>query len=72
MERAAKQTDLGRRRLYLEEAEREMLDDHPLIPIYFYVNKNMVSPKVRGWGDNVLNYHYSQHLSFATNSYNFV
>jgi hypothetical protein len=27
----------------------------------------MVSPKVRGWGDNVLNYHYSQHLSFATN-----
>lgn len=67
MERAATQTDLGRRRLYLEEAEREMLDDHPLIPIYFYVNKNMVSPNVRGWGDNVLNYHYSQHLSFATN-----
>jgi len=66
MEHAATQTDPGRRKLYLEEAEREMLDDHPLIPIYFYVNKNMVSPTIRGWGDNVLNYHYSRHLSFAT------
>ena len=66
MERAATQTDPDRRRLYLEQAESEMLDDHPLIPIYFYVNRAMVSPAVRGWGDNVLNYHYSQHLSLVT------
>jgi len=66
MERAATQTDPLRRSVYLEQAEREMLDDHPVIPIYFYVNKSMVSPAVHGWGDNVLNYHYSQHLSLAT------
>ena len=42
-----------------------MLSEHPLMPIYFYVNKSMVNPRVRGWGDNVLNYHYSQHLSLA-------
>jgi ABC-type oligopeptide transport system substrate-binding subunit len=66
MERAAAQTAPARRRVFLEQAEQEMLDDHPLIPIYFYVNRGMVSPKVRGWGDNVLNYHYSQHLSLAT------
>ena len=66
MERAAAQTAPERRRVYLEQAEREMLDDHPLIPIYFYVNRAMVSPAVSGWGDNVLNYHYSQHLSLDT------
>jgi len=63
LERAAEQVDLGRRRLYLEEAERVMLADHPAIPIYFYVSKHLVKPSVEGWGDNVLDYHYSQHLS---------
>jgi oligopeptide transport system substrate-binding protein len=64
MQRAAIQTDLDSRRLYLEEAERVMLADHPAIPIYFYVSKHLVSPEIEGWGDNVLDYHYSQHLSF--------
>ncbi|MBT8091277.1 MAG: peptide ABC transporter substrate-binding protein [Gammaproteobacteria bacterium] len=65
MKRAAEQVDLGRRRLYLEEAERVMLADHPVIPLYFYVSRHLVSPKVGGWGDNVLDYHYSQHLSLS-------
>jgi ABC-type oligopeptide transport system substrate-binding subunit len=62
---AAKQVDPVTRKAYLEEAERAMLRDYPLIPIYFLINRSMVSPKVSGWGDNVLNYHYSQHLSLA-------
>ena len=65
MKRAAEQPDLDRRSLYLEEAERVMLADHPVIPLYFYVSKHLVSPDVRGWGDNVLDYHYSQHLSLS-------
>jgi ABC-type oligopeptide transport system substrate-binding subunit len=65
MRRAGEQIDPMRRRLYLEEAERILLTDHPVIPIYFYVSKHLVSPEVRGWGDNVLDYHYSQHLSLA-------
>ena len=64
LERAAMQPDLEQRRLYLEEAERVMLADHPAIPIYFYVSKHLVHPDIEGWGDNVLDYHYSQHLSF--------
>jgi len=63
MERAAQQVDPARRRLYLEEAERVMLSEHPVIPLYFFVSKHLVSPDVEGWGDNVLDYHYSQHLS---------
>jgi oligopeptide transport system substrate-binding protein len=65
MARAASHVDPERRRLYLEEAERVMLADHPVIPLYFYVSKHLVRPEVRGWGDNVLDYHYSQHLSLS-------
>jgi oligopeptide transport system substrate-binding protein len=63
MERAATQDDPTRRRYNLEEAERVLLADHPVIPVYFYVSKHLVSPRVRGCQDNVLDYHYSHHLS---------
>jgi ABC-type oligopeptide transport system substrate-binding subunit len=53
---------VGKRRLMLEEAERVLLAAHPLIPLYFYVNKHLVSPRVRGWYDNVLNVVYSKDL----------
>ena len=64
LQRAAEQVDPVQRRLHLEESERIALGDHALIPIYFYVSKHLVSPRIEGWGDNVLDYHYSQHLSF--------
>ncbi len=44
------------------KAERTALADHPLIPLYFYVNKHLVKPEVRGWYDNVMNVYYSQEL----------
>jgi oligopeptide transport system substrate-binding protein len=61
---AAEQVDQEQRKLYLEEAERVMLADYPVIPLYFFVSKHLVSPEIEGWGDNVLDYHYSQQLSF--------
>lgn len=63
LERAGAEIDPERRQLFLEEAERVLLDDHPVIPIYFHVSKHLVSPRVRGWRDNVLDVHYSRHLS---------
>ena len=65
LQSAGDQLDLDRRRLYLEEAERVLLADHAVIPLYFYVSKHLVKPEVDGWQDNILNYHYSQHLSFG-------
>jgi oligopeptide transport system substrate-binding protein len=62
---ASQQTDLTRRRELLEQAERTMLGDQPLIPLYFYVNKHLVKPEVQGWYDNVMNVMYSQDLSLA-------
>ena len=63
--KAAVQTDPEERRRYMQEAESLLLADHPVIPIYFFVSKHLVSPRVGGWGDNVLDYHYSQHLTLS-------
>jgi oligopeptide transport system substrate-binding protein len=60
---ATGQPDPARRRALLEEAERLMLADHPVLPLYFYVNKHLVKPYVRGWTDNVMNVQYSKDLS---------
>jgi len=59
---AARQQDPLTRSALLEEAERVMLADHPLIPIYFYVNKHLVKREVEGWYDNVMNVVYSKDL----------
>jgi oligopeptide transport system substrate-binding protein len=64
--RAAAEVDPSKRRALLEEAERMALRDHPLIPIYFYVNKHLVKPRVEGWYDNVMNVVYSKDLGLRT------
>ena len=66
--RAATEVDLSARRALLEEAERVMLADTPLMPLYFYVNKHLVKPQVLGWYDNVMNVTYSRDLGLAAPS----
>jgi oligopeptide transport system substrate-binding protein len=61
--RAGTEVDATRRRALLEEAERVMLRDTPLMPLYFYVNKHLVKPEVTGWYDNVMNVVYSKDLA---------
>jgi len=51
------------RAAHLEAAERQLLEDVPLIPLYFYVSKHLVAPGVSGWYDNVMNVTYSKDLS---------
>jgi oligopeptide transport system substrate-binding protein len=62
LDQAMRTADPVRRRALLEEAERLMLADHPVLPLYFYVNKHLVKPYVTGWSDNVMNVHYSKDL----------
>ena len=60
--KAAVEIEPAKRRELLQSAERVMLRDHPLIPIYFFVNKHLVKPEVEGWYDNVMNVVYSKDL----------
>jgi oligopeptide transport system substrate-binding protein len=62
---AATALDPAARRAALEGAERTLLADVPLVPLYFYVNKHLVAPRVRGWYDNVMNVVYSKDLALV-------
>jgi oligopeptide transport system substrate-binding protein len=68
LDAAAQQVDVARRRRLLEQAERLALADHPLIPLYFYVNKHLVKREVRGWYNNVMNVYYSQDFDLIPTS----
>lgn len=65
LDEAAREADAGRRRASLEAAERLMLDEAPILPIYYYASKHLVKPRVLGWQDNILDYHYSKDLRLA-------
>ena len=62
LDASMKEPDPDRRRALLEEAERILLDEHPLMPIYFYVNRRVVKPWVRGWEPNLLDLHPTRHF----------
>lgn len=59
--KADAEPDAGRRAGYLAEAEAIMLDDAPIAPIYFYVNKNLVSPRITGFVDNIVDQHRARY-----------
>lgn len=46
----------------LEEAERILLRDQPVIPLFFYVSRRLVKPWVKGWDDSLLDYHPTRHM----------
>jgi oligopeptide transport system substrate-binding protein len=54
---AAREPDQAKRRQMLERAERILMDEMPIIPIYYYVSRNMVKPHVRGWHNNLQDSH---------------
>lgn len=60
--RAAAEADATARLALLAEAERILLDDLPVLPLYFYVSKQLVRPWVAGFEPNLLDHHPSQHL----------
>ena len=60
---AAERIPSIRRRL-MYETESLLLDDVPFIPLYTYVTKRMVNPRLKGWQSNVMDHHYSKHMFF--------
>jgi oligopeptide transport system substrate-binding protein len=51
---AARTPDPNTRRKLLEAAERVMLEDYPILPLYFFVSKRLVKPYVSGVQPNPL------------------
>jgi ABC-type oligopeptide transport system substrate-binding subunit len=63
MDEAANTADSSIRRGFLESAERSMLDDYPVIPLYYFVSKRLVKPYVLGVKPNALDRIGSKGLS---------
>jgi oligopeptide transport system substrate-binding protein len=59
---ARSETDPQQRREQLHSAEQLVLNDLPVLPIYFYQSKHLVKPQVQGWRDNPVDHHYSKDL----------
>jgi oligopeptide transport system substrate-binding protein len=62
IDEAENTADVQKRREMLESAERTMLADYPVIPIYFFSSKRLFKPYIRGEISNPLNRLYSKHL----------
>ena len=58
---AARGDDPERRRL-LATAERTLLEDHAIVPLYFMTNKHLVSRRISGFLPNALDRHPSRYI----------
>jgi oligopeptide transport system substrate-binding protein len=63
LDEAANTADSSIRRDLLAKAERSMLDDYPVIPLYYFVSKRLVKPYVLGVKPNALDRVASKELS---------
>jgi ABC-type oligopeptide transport system substrate-binding subunit len=50
----------------LQRAEARLMQDMPVIPLYYYVSRHLVSPAVRGFENNVRDIHLSRYLELET------
>jgi len=63
LDEASNTPDPQRRRSLLEAAERMVLADYPIVPLYFFVSKRLVKPFVYGVRSNPLNHIRSKALA---------
>ena len=54
VKQAAEEPDADLRLRRMEEAEAILMNELPIVPIYYYTAKNLVSPKVKGFFHNAL------------------
>lgn len=59
MQDAVAESDPKKRRIKMRRAEAYLMDQAPIIPLYHYVSRALVSPKLSGWKDNISNIHPS-------------
>lgn len=63
MKQAESELDTAKRAEFMQQAETILLDEMPLIPIYYYTTQHLLNPDLKGWQDNVMDIHPSRYLS---------
>jgi oligopeptide transport system substrate-binding protein len=46
----------------MAEAERMILADQVILPVYNYVTKRLIDPRLQGWEENVMDHHLTRHM----------
>ncbi len=59
---SASEADPTARLAILKDAEAILMDEMPIIPIYFYVTQNMVAPRLGGFYGNIQDEHFPKFL----------
>lgn len=62
LEQIASERIPSRRRNLMVEAERMLLADQVILPVFTYVTKRLVDPRLQGWQENVMDQHLSRHM----------
>ena len=62
LDSAAIEADPAKRRDALQQAESLMLGDYPLLPVYFYVTRRLVQPRIAAPAINPMNRTYSRYF----------
>ncbi len=65
LDSAANESDPAKRRKTLQRAESLMLNDYPLLPVYYYVTRRLVQPRVDAPAINPMNRTYSKYFRLA-------
>jgi len=63
LEQSDHERDPVQRALLLEAAEQTLLDDVAVVPVFFGVSRDLVSPAVKGWINNPLDVNRTRYLS---------
>ncbi len=65
LKQAAAELDLEKRGNLLQAAEKIAMDESAAAPIYFYLAKNIVNPKIKGFKNNVKDIHRTRWMSIG-------
>jgi oligopeptide transport system substrate-binding protein len=62
------EADAAKRMAILREAELLLLDELPILPIYWYVHSYMLDPSVKGWKPSLLEHRCYKALDLVPSS----
>jgi oligopeptide transport system substrate-binding protein len=60
---ASETLDPAKRFEVFQQAEALLMDEVPIMPIYFYRSKSLIQPSVRGWNPTLLDHHPYKYIS---------
>ena len=63
---ATAEPESDRRKMLMRDAEAVLIQEMPILPLYFYVTRSLVAERIEGWYNNISNVHPSRTLRIRT------